>query len=211
MGNMNEYEKMIGKNIKEVRTQKGLSQEVLAKRCGFSNTTLSSYENTRKIPSLATIATIAKQLGVSIERLYYGDENSAFIFSEPDEGKKIVNSIYLLWKSSVIYYYENYIPGMYPVDLSQGNDKKNGVYLRLVRYEAPIKRLINSLNEFQRNIKTYPDPEQYKEMLFSSVAAEINLEIEKAKREEEQQKAIRQATEDRQKKINETKKAQGKM
>lgn len=211
MGNMNEYEKKIGKNIKEVRTQKGLSQEVLAKRCGFSNTTLSSYENTRKIPSLATIATIAKQLGVSIERLYYGDENSAFIFSEPDEGKKIVNSIYLLWKSSVIYYYENYIPGMYPVDFSQGNDKKNGVYLRLVRYEAPIKRLINSLNEFQRNIKTYPDPEQYKEMLFSSVAAEINLEIEKAKYEEEQQKAIRQATEDRQKKINETKKAQGKM
>ncbi len=210
MGNMNEFEKMIGKNIKEVRVQKGLSQEVLAKKCGFSNTTLSSYENTRKIPSLVTIATIAKQLGVSIERLYYGDENSAFISSEPNEGKKIVNSIYLLWKSGVIYYYENFIPGMYPMDFSRGDDEKAGVYLRLVRYETPIKRLINSLNEFQRNIKTYPDPEKYKEMLFSSVAAEINLEIEKAKLEEEKQRAARKAEADKQKKINETKKAQGK-
>ena len=58
IGKMNEFEIMIGKNIKEVRTQKELSQEVLAKKCGFSNTTLSSYENSRKIPSLTTIATI---------------------------------------------------------------------------------------------------------------------------------------------------------
>lgn len=85
---MNDYETMIGKNIKEVRNQRQLSQETLATACGFSNTTLSAYENGRKIPNLVTIAKIAKQLNVSIERLYYGDENNAFIISAPDEGKK---------------------------------------------------------------------------------------------------------------------------
>ncbi|WP_029232629.1 helix-turn-helix domain-containing protein [Butyrivibrio sp. VCB2006] len=206
IGKMNEFEIMIGKNIKEVRTQKGLSQEVLAKKCGFSNTTLSSYENSRKIPSLTTIATIAKQLGVSIERLYYGDENSAFIISEPDEGKKIVNAVYFLWKARVIFYYENYIPGMYSTDFSKGDDKA-GIFLQLVRHTTPIKRLINSLNEFQRNLGTYPEPEKYLEMLFSSVAAEINLEIKNEKAAEEQQRAKQKAAAEKQATINATKKA----
>ncbi len=91
---MSTLEKMIGKHIREIRTERGLSQEALAEMCGFSNTTLSSYENGRKNPSLDTIAIIAKKLKVSIERLYYGDENNSFIISEPDEGKKIVNSVY---------------------------------------------------------------------------------------------------------------------
>lgn len=92
---MNKLEEGIGKNIREVRLEHGLSQETLAEKCGFSNTTLSAYENSRKIPNLTTIAKIAKQLNVRIERLYYGDENSSFIESESDDGKKIVNSIYL--------------------------------------------------------------------------------------------------------------------
>ena len=87
---MDKYEKNIGSNIREVRLERKLSQEKLADMCDFSNTTLSAYENSRKIPNLTTIAKIAKQLNVSIERLYYGDENSAFINSEPNEGKKIV-------------------------------------------------------------------------------------------------------------------------
>ena len=41
---MENYEELIGKNIKEVRQSRGLSQEVLSDMCGFSNTTLSAYE-----------------------------------------------------------------------------------------------------------------------------------------------------------------------
>ena len=77
-------------NKLKVRNERGLSQEKLAERCNISNTTLSMYENSKKIPSLSTIAKIAKSLGVSIERLYYGDENSSFINSEPDLGKKLL-------------------------------------------------------------------------------------------------------------------------
>ena len=45
------YDDNIGKNIREVRLEKKLSQEELARKCGFSNTTLSAYENSRKILS----------------------------------------------------------------------------------------------------------------------------------------------------------------
>ena len=75
--------------------------------CEISNSTLSAYENSKKIPNLITIAKIAKALGVSIERLYYGDENISFVNSVPDEGRKIVNCVYVLWDLKVISYYEN--------------------------------------------------------------------------------------------------------
>ena len=52
--------------------------------------------------------------------------------------------------------------------------RPQGVYLYLRKYETPIKRFINSLNEFSNNKDTYPNPEQYLEMLKSSVATEIN-------------------------------------
>ena len=99
---MENYEAGIGKNIKEVRNGLGYSQEKLARMCDISNSTLSAYENSKKIPNLITIAKIAKALGVSIERLYYGDENISFINTVPDEGRKIVNCVYVLWEMRVI-------------------------------------------------------------------------------------------------------------
>ena len=170
---MDNLEKNIGNNIKEVRLSKGLSQEALAERCKFSNTTLSAYENGRKNPGLATTAKIAKALNVSIERLYYGDENNAFIKVEPDKGKKIVNAICYLWAEDVISYYENLFAGM-PMNEYISVDNPKGFYLAINKYELPIKRLINSLNELKRNYSTYADPDTYIEMLKSSVAAEIN-------------------------------------
>lgn len=53
-------------------------------------------------------------------------------------------------------------------------DNPKGFYLAINKYELPIKRLINSLNELKRNYSTYEDPDAYVEMLKSSVAAEIN-------------------------------------
>lgn len=175
---MDKFEKNIGKNIRDIRLERGLSQEALAEMCEFSNTTLSAYENSRKIPNLTTIARIAKQLNVAIERLYYGDENSAFINAEPDEGKKIVNSIYLLWSLGVINYFENFRIGrpMYSMD---EDAIPNGMFLYIQKYTSPIKRFLNSLNDFERNKATYPDPEKYLEMLKASVATEINNEIDR--------------------------------
>ena len=181
--NMENYEAGIGGNIKEVRLGLGYSQEKLANMCEISNSTLSAYENSKKIPNLITIAKIAKALGVSIERLYYGDENISFVNTVPDEGRKIVNCVYVLWDLGVIHYFENFMsPGMsmgYP-----GEGERNGFFLDIARHPMSIRRLINSLNEYRSRENTYAEPEKYLEILLSSVATEINHEIEKDKEDE---------------------------
>ena len=185
--NMENYEAGIGGNIKEVRLGLGYSQEKLANMCEISNSTLSAYENSKKIPNLITIAKIAKALGVSIERLYYGDENISFVNTAPDEGRKIVNCVYVLWDLGVIHYFENFMsPGMsmgYP-----GEGERNGFFLDIARHPMSIRRLINSLNEYRSRENTYAEPEKYLEILLSSVATEINNEIEKDKEDEKMRK-----------------------
>lgn len=180
---MQNNDEFIGKNIKEVRKEKGLSQQALADKCGFANTVLSAYENSKKIPNLTTIATIARALDVSIERLYYGDDNNAFINMVSDEGRKIVNSIYLLWDLGVISYFENLSIGMsIPMYGYSENDIPNGFFLNINEYVMPIKRFINSLDEFKQKRDTYPEPDMYLEMLKASIATEINNEkLEKLK------------------------------
>ncbi len=169
---MSEKKSKIGSNIREVRLEHNLSQETLANMCGFSNTTLSTYETGRKEPSLKTIAKIAKNLKVSIERLYYGDENIAFINTVPDEGRKIVNCIYVLWDLGVINDLGQYMKNGYTVDHS-------GFFMEILKYPLPISRLLGALNEYKSKKNTFPNPEQYLEILLSSVATEINNEIKK--------------------------------
>lgn len=184
---MKNYEAQIGGNIKEVRLGLGYSQEKLANMCEMSNSTLSAYENSKKIPNLITIAKIAKALGVSIERLYYGDENIAFVNAVPDEGRKIVNCIYVLWSLGIVHYYENLMSS----GMSMGYPEepgRNGFFLDIVRRPMSIRRLINSLNEYRSRENTYAEPEKYLEILLSSVATEINHEIEAEKERERQQK-----------------------
>ena len=175
------YDDNIGKNIREVRLEKKLSQEELARKCGFSNTTLSAYENSRKIPNLSTIAKIAKVLEVTIERLYYGDENTSFIYSEPDIGKKVVNSVYFLWSEGIISYYERF-SYEYNALMEGDSNGPNGVFLYIHKYYPQIKRLISSLNEFDERKTTYDDPDNYLKILLASVAKEINDEIAKEKK-----------------------------
>ena len=176
---------LIGKHIKEVRLEKGLTQEKLAQMCGFSNTTLSAYENAKKFPNLDTTAVIAEKLNVSIERLYYGDENNAFISAAPDYGRKIVNAIYFLCIVGIIEYYENYMSGGLGMAVyNPGSEREPvGLMLNIMKHAKSIQRLVNSLNEYRKNEDTYPEPEKYLEMLLASVATEINNNEEKYKRE----------------------------
>lgn len=171
------FEDNIGKNIKKVRESKRMTQQELAEKCGFSNTTLSAYENKKKTPNLSTIANIAKNLGVSIERLYYGDENNAFISAAPNEGRKIVNSIYFLWENNVIWYNDGIVKQNY----CEYEENSSEVRLLIAKYNSAISRLLTNLNEYRQKKSTFKDPEGYLEMLFSSVAEEINNDIHREK------------------------------
>lgn len=161
----------IRKNLKETRIEKGLSQQTLAELSGISNTTISSYETGKKTPNIDSLARLANALKVSIDRLCYGTAESSFIDSAPNQGRKIVNSIYLLWSEGVIFAKRKGIP------TSSQNFTDT-----LDKFSSPIQRLINSLNEFRDKINTFSNSDEYLELIMESVAEEINMEIEITKR-----------------------------
>lgn len=57
-------------NIKAIRRKKGLTQKQVASACGLADSTLRTYELGNANPKPATVAKIAKALGVSAAELY---------------------------------------------------------------------------------------------------------------------------------------------
>ena len=64
---------MLGRNIRRIREEKGLTQLDLADKTGLTNTSLSQMEKGRMTPSLATLERIAAVLGVPISDLFRDD------------------------------------------------------------------------------------------------------------------------------------------
>ena len=58
-----------GKRLKELRVEKGLSQQKLGELLGFCNQTISFWENGSREPDLDTLVEIAHCFDVSIEEL----------------------------------------------------------------------------------------------------------------------------------------------
>lgn len=65
---MNESEKL-GKNLKRIRTAKGISQGEISRILEVDKSFVSNIENGKTNPTLATIAKIAKAIGVSVGEL----------------------------------------------------------------------------------------------------------------------------------------------
>lgn len=59
----------VGDRVREFRKALGLRQEDLAARAGVSRQTVVNLENRRHVPETATLAKIAKALGVSLGEL----------------------------------------------------------------------------------------------------------------------------------------------
>lgn len=55
--------------IKVERTIRGLSQEDLGELCGISNTSIGAIERGQSIPTILTIAKIAKAFNMSVSEL----------------------------------------------------------------------------------------------------------------------------------------------
>ena len=60
---------IFGKNLKELRLEKGLSQDKLGKQLGFCNQTISFWESGSREPDLDTLVKIARFFNVSYEDL----------------------------------------------------------------------------------------------------------------------------------------------
>ncbi len=67
------YKKVVGKRIKELRSEAEISQEVLAEKCGIYRTYLSRIESGTANPTLVVLVALAKSLGVAPHQLFLAD------------------------------------------------------------------------------------------------------------------------------------------
>ena len=58
--------KLVGRNFARLRREKGLTQEEVEARSGFSQQYLSSLERGRRNPTVITLYALAQALGVSL-------------------------------------------------------------------------------------------------------------------------------------------------
>ena len=66
----------IGKKIKELRSTQGMTQQVLAEKCGISIPFLSFLENGKKKGSIDTYAQVSKCLSIPMNLLFKEGEGS---------------------------------------------------------------------------------------------------------------------------------------
>ncbi|MDO8657152.1 MAG: helix-turn-helix transcriptional regulator [Candidatus Levybacteria bacterium] len=59
----------LGSNLKKIRTKKGISQGDISRALKVSRGFISTIENGKTNPTLATIAKLAKAVGVSVNEL----------------------------------------------------------------------------------------------------------------------------------------------
>ena len=59
----------LGKNLKRIRTEKGITQGDIVRKLGVSRSFISNIENGKTNPTLSTISKLARALDVKIEEL----------------------------------------------------------------------------------------------------------------------------------------------
>lgn len=79
---------MIGEKIKELRVQKGLTQEELADRAELSKGFISQLERDLTSPSIATLVDILQCLGTNLEEFFSNTSKEQLVFPKSDYFEK---------------------------------------------------------------------------------------------------------------------------
>ena len=66
---------VIGKNIKKIRTEKGMTQEQLAESLHVTRQAVSNWEQGKSQPDVETLSAMAEVFEVPMENLIYGKES----------------------------------------------------------------------------------------------------------------------------------------
>ncbi|MGY3090958.1 transcriptional regulator with XRE-family HTH domain [Hymenobacter sp. UYAg731] len=77
--------RVLADNIRRIRKQRGLTQEILAETAGVNQTHVGNIENVRNSPSVEIIHRLALALGVPISKLFGGEENQPTIGNREPE------------------------------------------------------------------------------------------------------------------------------
>lgn len=83
----------IGNKIKDLRTQKGLTQEELADRCELSKGFISQLERDLTSPSITTLVDILQCLGTDLKEFFNDSEDKQIAFKKTDYFEKIDESL----------------------------------------------------------------------------------------------------------------------
>lgn len=67
--------RLVGRNFARVRRDKGLTQEQVAERSGFSQQYISGLEQGRRNPTIVTVYELAQALGVGYLELLTGEHH----------------------------------------------------------------------------------------------------------------------------------------
>ena len=93
----------IGNKIKQLRVQKGLTQEELGDRCELSKGFISQVERDLTSPSIATLMDILQVLGTDTTEFFAKEEDAQIVFTENDYFEKINhNTTALLFTRSAV-------------------------------------------------------------------------------------------------------------
>jgi putative transcriptional regulator len=64
-------ERRLGNRLKEIRSQRGVTQTDLAAQIGVSRKTINTVENSVFVPSTILALALARTLGTTVEQLFY--------------------------------------------------------------------------------------------------------------------------------------------
>lgn len=87
----------LGKKIKEMRNQKGLTQEELADRCELTKGYISQLENNLNSPSIATLTDILAALGSNLSEFFREETEEKVVFSKNEFIEKDSEGVLLHW------------------------------------------------------------------------------------------------------------------
>lgn len=87
----------LGKKIKQMRNQKGLTQEELADRCELTKGYISQLENDLNSPSIATLTDILAALGSNLAEFFREETQEKVVYSKAEFIQKSGDGAMQLW------------------------------------------------------------------------------------------------------------------
>ena len=83
----------ISKNIKRLRSEKNITQEMLASSLNVTRQTISSWENDRTQPDIDMLEALSSALDADIEELIYGKKRNVGLEADNKESRKLLTII----------------------------------------------------------------------------------------------------------------------
>ena len=87
----------LGKKIRQMRNQKGLTQEELADRCELTKGYISQLENNLNSPSIATLTDILSALGSNLAEFFQEETEEKIVFSKNEFIEKDADGVLINW------------------------------------------------------------------------------------------------------------------